>query len=382
MFKSIAKAALAALLIWALSAPMPAARAGDWEGSEMYVSRLEASVYAEPDVDSGVLAILRLAHPVTLLAFDDMAEWVKVEWDDGQTGYLQLDDLSAYLPSAFDDPLYAQSDGVRVYAQADSHSKVIARLKRDESVILRGYDSEDAWLAVEYNGRDGYVHKKYVDTAPWAEGVTMWCREYCVAVTSLPDMFDSIGQLCYGQPIQVLGEEDYPFEAGPFQQGCWRIRNRKGEVGYVIRSALTDTDPNTLNETRYAAVSGKLLFDAFGSGGSRKRMQVSKNAKVSLIAADPEGRYGRVKYNGKTYYCILPLLLESPCKGPCPLKVTAVADQVEIYEKPNLSARVVARVEKGATLRITGGKDDAVKVALPNGSGEGWVHYDPEIAIG
>ena len=205
----------------------------------------------------------------------------------------------------------------------------------------------------------------------FAEGLTLWCTEPCVSVMETPGSFDEVGRLCWAQPITVIGERD----------GWYEIRNKKGETGWVGVNCLTPEDPNTLNETRYTAVSGELLFDAFGPGMYRHRVKVDRNTPVTLIAVDDKGQYARVKYKDKYYYAIYPLLLESKDTEKYPV-VMVVNDPegTDLYAAPSLSAEIITHLDNQRFLWVIGGKDDALKVVTAtDGKYTGWVHYDYRI---
>ena len=202
-----------------------------------------------------------------------------------------------------------------------------------------------------------------------AEGVTMWCTEYSVSVCDAPGGFNDVGRLCWAQPIKVIGEQD----------GWYKIRNRKGETGFVGKECLTENDPNTLSETRYTAVSGELLFDAFGPGMYRHRVKVKRNTPVTVVAiVGKRDEYARVKYKGKYYYAIYPLLLEEKSDEKYPV-VMVVNDPegTDLYAAPSLSAKIVTHLDNQRFLWVVGGKDDALKVVTAtDGKYTGWVHYD------
>ena len=343
----MSKRLCAALLALMLSLLIPCALSESASAElprTLYVTSTVASVYRSPSGGARKLATLSFGESVCQVGAEG-ADWAILKNAKGQTGYCALNSLSKTEPVPLNAAMYAQLKKTPVYAKAETSAKVLGKLERNDAVTVTAFGPEGDWVRVERNGRYGYIRRKDLDDAPYSQGTKAWCvgDAVAIAVAVSPSAWESVGLLSHGQSVTLLGEVD----------GCYKVRNARGEIGYVsVPGAITTEDPNTLKEIAYTQISGHLLRNRFGQGA--KATFAPKNAEVTVLSVTLDGQYARILYRGKHYY--VPQVFLSSSKRLRGRPTALTTDAVDVTAQPKIGSKTVLRLEKGAKVQLIKGQ--------------------------
>ena len=166
-----------------------------------------------------------------------------------------------------------------------------------------------------------------------------------------------IGIVSHGQSYELLGI--YGNQA--------KLRNHKGEIGYVYAGFISDEDPNTLDLTLYAQVSGEILCTNSNARHKYKKYSMEKGEAIQAVAVTPNGGWYRVQRNGKYYYVLREFLAETPPPEEGRILVNTL-DSLTVYATSTISENVVTDLEKGEQVHLIGvGKSCGRKIRTADG---------------
>ena len=193
----------------------------------------------------------------------------------------------------------------------------------------------------------------------YAEGAKqVWIVSDGAVAVSAGDRHDTdIGIVSHGQSYELLGVYDNQA----------KLRNHKGEIGYVYAGFISEADPNTLDLTLYAQVSGEILCTNSNASHRYKKYTMEKGEAIRAVAVTPNGGWYRVVKDGKYYYVLSEFLAEAPPPEEGRRLVNALDDLI-VYKTSTISEHIVARLEKGEEVRLIGvGKSCGCKIRTRNG---------------
>ena len=173
------------------------------------------------------------------------------------------------------------------------------------------------------------------------------------AENALGDM----GIVSHGQSYELLGI--YGDQA--------KLRNHKGEIGYVRAEFISEEDPNTLDLTLYAQVSGEILCTNSNARHKYKKYSMEKGEAIQAVAITPSGGWYRVQRDGKYYYVISEFLDITPPPEEGRILVNTL-DNLTVYATSTISENVVTDLKKGEQVHLIGvGKSCGRKIRTADG---------------
>lgn len=190
------------------------------------------------------------------------------------------------------------------------------------------------------------------------EGKQVWIVSDGSVAVSAGDRHDTdMGIVSHGQCYELLGV--YGDQA--------KLRNRKGEIGYVYAGFISETDPNTLDMTLYAQVSGEILCSNSNASHMYKKHSMEKGEAIRAVAVTPGSGWYRVQRNGKYYYVLSEFLAETPPPEEGRVLVNTL-DDMTVYKTSTISENIVDTLEKGEQVRLIGvGKSCGCKIRTRDG---------------
>ena len=185
----------------------------------------------------------------------------------------------------------------------------------------------------------------------------VWDTATGVSSTADDDMISDIGIVSHGQSYELL-------------ETCGsmaKLRNHKGEIGYVPTQVISEEDPNTLDLTLYAQVSGEILCTNSNSRHMYKKYSMEKGEAIRAVAVTPSGSWYRVQRDGKYYYVLSEFLAETPPPEEGRILVNTL-DSLTVYATSAISENVVTDLEKGEQVHLIGvGKSCGRKIRTQDG---------------
>ena len=190
------------------------------------------------------------------------------------------------------------------------------------------------------------------------EGKTIWSVSDCaVAVSTAPKSMDGDQIVSHGQSYELLGV--YGDSA--------KIRNHKGEIGYVYTGVISEEDPNTLDITLYAQVSGEILCTNSIAQHRYKKYSMEKGEAIHAVAVTPDGGWYRVQRDDKFYYVLSEFLAETPPPEEGRILVNTL-DDMTVYKTSTISDKIVTHLDIGEQVRLIGvGKSCGCKIRTQDG---------------
>ena len=362
LFQAFRRMICTILCITLLIPLFPASAAALSKGT-VYVSDMTAKVYASKSTSSKKIATVSFGQKISCTSVS--GKWAKVKNSSGKTGYMQKSALTEKNPNTYKKTIYIQKNGLKVYANASTSSKVIGKLKRGSGYSAVAKSASGRWLRIKNGKYYGYVQAVFTDTSPYKKGTKVYMTESSIAVADAPGYSYTVGTLSLGQSCFLL-EKNSKYA---------KVRSSGGHIGYVNDpSVLSTKNPNTLSKTMYVQADNAPLYP-HGITINKSR-SVDKNTAVTALACHTAGNmeWYRVKYKNKYYY--IPGILLADSKVPSGGRTVYAymrkfaegqEETIPIYEKPSWSSKQVAKVLKDTKLTLVSCKGQGVRVRTPGG---------------
>lgn len=272
------------------------------EGYLTYVVDNTMKVYKYPNLLSKVMGTMSYGEDVRVLSWKD--DWLKVRNNKGQIGYCKFGSLSTANPNNLNSDAYVKEAGAYVFSKPGTGYKSIGTVTMGQHLNALAMTPDEKWVRVSNGKRIGYIQADKLSKTPTSVHDSLnrvWIISDSAAhIHSSSSMAsDSVGIVSHGQDYQLLSKAN--------GQVC--LRNSKGKTGWISEENVTTQNPNTLNETMYTQISGRVLFKNAVFSAKHAGPTVKKNQVVTVVSKAPSGWFYRVKYNGKYYY-VSPLVLD------------------------------------------------------------------------
>jgi len=328
------------------------------EGYLSYVVDSTMPVYKSPNLLSAVMGTMSYGESVHVLSWKN--GWLRVKNDKGQIGYCEFGKLSTGNPNNLNADAYVKEAGVRIFSKPDTTYKTIGTATMGQHLTALAVTPDGKWVRVSNGRRIGYIQADKLSKTPTALHGSLsrvWIiSDNATIIRSSSSMSSgSVGIVSHGQDYELISKKD--------GQVC--IRNNKGKIGWISEDNVSTRNPNTLNETMYIQVSGRLLFKNATFSTKYAGPSVKKNQAVTVVSQTPGGWFYRVKYNGKYYYAS-PLLLgkeKAPAYG---LVLKWKYDNESLYR----DGKTVYQPKKGEELLVLGtsANGELLKVKAKDGT--------------
>ena len=265
----------------------------------VYISANTLVAYSSPSTSSKSLGTMSYGESMLLLGVDD--GWAKIQNSSGAVGYCKFGGLTNVNPNNLNLTMYAQSNGVKLYAKPLTTATVRKTINQGDSVTVIAFTGDGAWARVNLgSGKYAYAQTKSIsETKPDGDdsGITdikkktVYISATTLAVYASPSTSSaSLGTMSFGESLSCTGVNS-----------TWaRVVNSSGALGYCKLSGLSDTNPNTYNVTLYAQSSGVKVYSK-ASTSSTVLTTLSLNAKVTGVAINADKSWIRLKNDSGSY---------------------------------------------------------------------------------
>ena len=265
----------------------------------VYISANTLVAYSSPSTSSKSLGTMSYGESMLLLGVDD--GWAKIQNSSGAVGYCKFGGLTNVNPNNLNLTMYAQSNGVKLYAKPLTTATVRKTINQGDSVTVIAVTGDGAWARVNLgSGKYAYAQTKSIsETKPDGDdsGITdikkktVYISATTLAVYASPSTSSaSLGTMSFGESLSCTGVNS-----------TWaRVVNSSGALGYCKLSGLSDTNPNTYNVTLYAQSSGVKVYSK-ASTSSTVLTTLSLNAKVTGVAINADKSWIRLKNDSGSY---------------------------------------------------------------------------------
>ena len=265
----------------------------------VYISANTLVAYSSPSTSSKSLGTMSYGESMLLLGVDD--GWAKIQNSSGAVGYCKFGGLTNVNPNNLNLTMYAQSNGVKLYAKPLTTATVSRTINQGDSVTVIAVTGDGVWARVNLgSGKYAYVQTKSIsETRPDGDdsGITditkktVYITATTLAVYASPSTSSaSLGTMSFGESLSCTGVNS-----------TWaRVVNSSGALGYCKLSGLSDTNPNTYNVTLYAQSSGVKVYSK-ASTSSTVLTTLSLNAKVNGVAINEDKSWIRLKNDSGSY---------------------------------------------------------------------------------
>ena len=265
----------------------------------VYISANTLVAYSSPSTSSKSLGTMSYGESMLLLGVDD--GWAKIQNSSGAVGYCKYGGLTNVNPNNLNLTMYAQSNGVKLYAKPLTTATVRKTINQGDSVTVIAFTGDGSWARVNLgSGKYAYAQTKSIsETKPDGDdsGITdikkktVYISATTLAVYASPSTSSaSLGTMSFGESLSCTGVNS-----------TWaRVMNSSGALGYCKLSGLSDTNPNTYNVTLYAQSSGVKVYSK-ASTSSTVLTTLSLNAKVTGVAINADKSWIRLKNDSGSY---------------------------------------------------------------------------------
>ena len=265
----------------------------------VYISANTLVAYSSPSTSSKSLGTMSYGESMLLLGVDD--GWAKIQNSSGAVGYCKFGGLTNVNPNNLNLTMYAQSNGVKLYAKPLTTATVRKTINQGDSVTVIAVTGDGAWARVNLgSGKYAYAQTKSIsETKPDGDdsGITdikkktVYISATTLAVYASPSTSSaSLGTMSFGESLSCTGVNS-----------TWaRVVNSSGALGYCKLSGLSDTNPNTYNVALYAQSSGVKVYSK-ASTSSTVLTTLSQNAKVTGVAINADKSWIRLKNDSGSY---------------------------------------------------------------------------------
>lgn len=130
----------------------------------VYIASTTLPCYAENNTTSRILGTMSFGEMYTCTGSGE--GWARIVNENGTVGFCKEEGLSATNPNTYNITLYAQANGVKVYAKPSTSASVLTSLALNTKVSGVCQSADKAWIRIK-NGSDyGYVQAQYLATTP------------------------------------------------------------------------------------------------------------------------------------------------------------------------------------------------------------------------
>ena len=265
----------------------------------VYISANTLVAYSSPSTSSKSLGTMSYGESMLLLGVDD--GWAKIQNSSGAVGYCKYGGLTNVNPNNLNLTMYAQSNGVKLYAKPLTTATVRKTINQGDSVTVIAFTGDGAWARVNLgSGKYAYAQTKSIsETKPDGDdsGITdikkktVYISATTLAVYASPSTSSaSLGTMSFGESLSCTGVNS-----------TWaRVMNSSGALGYCKLSGLSDTNPNSYSVTLYAQSSGVKVYSK-ASTSSTVLTTLSLNTKVTGVAINADKSWIRLKNDSGSY---------------------------------------------------------------------------------
>ena len=350
----------ALLLVCILAGVIPAELSALAASQTVYVTANTLPVYKTYSTSSKVLGTMSYGESMTLLATN--SSWAYVKNSSGSTGYCKLSGIGSSNPNKYDEKIYINSSGVKVYKRPDTSSSVMMTLSKNASYTAVAKTPDGEWARLKNGSAYGYVQMKYISTSKVSdeepiepsEPETVTGTVYIAANTlnaykSASSSSKLLGVMSYGESMTLLATS-----------GDWaQIKNPSGAVGYCKLSGLTTTNPNTLNARVYVSSASAKVYSKPTTSAS-VLTTAKQNASFTCVAVTTDSAWARVK-SGSSYGYIQTSNLSTSETGPdepdepeMPLNATVYvgSNTLPVYASASTSAKLLGTMSYGESMTL------------------------------
>ena len=340
-------------LMLALTLCIPAATASA-QGRIGYVVETALPVYAGPHQAARVLGYMAYGEALWVRAWKN--GWAQVLNRSGNMGYCLLSGLSGDDPNTFNINAYVKSGGATVYAKPSTDYSVRIRVPAGACFKAVSMTRDGKWVRLKNGSLYGYALASELSTKPTT--CTIWIvSDGAVAVMADSNAWGAtVGTVSHGQSYELLA----------IQGDRAQIRNASGKTGWVPKSVISYTDPNDMDFTAYAQVSGKLLWPNSILSGSA--VSVKAGTPVQVVSLSEDGSWYHVKYNGKYYYA-LGYLFNNKAAPEGGRILYCGTDSCEVHAEPSFTSKNLATLTLGEAVQLIGVSDGGGALRIRTKSG-------------
>lgn len=325
-----------------------------------YVYAYSTKVYDMPTKESDVREIVPYAKEIIVL--EEKLGWAKVLTINDRVGFCYAQQLTDTNPNNLHKTVYSQQKDVQVYLRPSVDAPLIDYLLRNEKAVLVSMTPMGDWMRLKRGKYYGYVQRQRMDYEKYKKGERAWIAWNSAKVYYDAELDSVMGTLYFGQRVWLV--DDTGERA--------KIRSSEGLIAYCDRDALTNKDPNGLDQVVYTQVSGNYLFTSSTDMSGRRNVEL--NAEMTLVAVDKNNFWARVLYNGEYYYA--PYVYLSHEKRIGDYKQVRTNQAAVIREGTKNSSDVVTVVPAGTNLWLVGATDNRAKVTTsPDANGQRYTGY-------
>ena len=325
-----------------------------------YVYAYSIKVYDMPTKESDVREVVPYAKEIIVL--EEKLGWAKVLTINDRVGFCNARQLVDTNPNNLHTTVYSQQKEVQVYLRPSVDAPLIDYLDRNQSVVLVAMTPMGDWMRLKKGKYYGYVQRQRMDYARYKKGTRAWIAAESAKVYYDPELDSTMGTLYFGQKVWLVDD------TGPRA----KIRSPQGLIGYCDLEAITDKDPNGLDQIVYTQVSGNYLFTSSTDVSGRRNVQA--NEEMTLVAVDNNNFWARVRYKGDYYYA--PYVYLSSEKRLGDYKRVRTTQAAVLHEGTKRASGVVAALPAGTDLWLIGATDNRAKVTTsPDANGKRYTGY-------
>ncbi|MDO4174257.1 MAG: SH3 domain-containing protein [Eubacteriales bacterium] len=302
----------------------------------MCVSALAADVTANtavnmrsgPDNSASVVCVLPKNASAEKLG--NSGNWIKVKYK-GKTGYV----YKKYLKDAEATTVYVTASSLNVREKPNTSAKTIGTLKKNTAVEVKS--SQGDWYQITYNGKTGYISKKYTTTTKPATAQTT-TTIYTTAdlnVRAKPDKSGKqLGWLKKGTAVETYGKTN----------GWYQIKY-KGQTAYISGKYVTTTKPTTAQTTTTIYTTADLNVRAKPDKSGKQLGWLKKGTAVETYGKT-NGWY-QIKYKGQTAYISGKYVTTTkPTTAQTTTTIYTTAD-LNVRAKPDKNSKKIGWLKKG-----------------------------------
>lgn len=307
-----------------------------------------------------------LPKDATLTVLDDSTDWVKVEYN-GKTGYV----YKSYLKTETVKTGIVEigNGSLNIRQKPSTQSKVLGKLHTGDKIKIEGETSN--WYKINYEGKTGYVSKKYVKVSSTEIGEVEQCDEKagqatiaCNVRTGPSTSYSKMGTIVKGQIFSIKGK----------CSNGWYLIDFGSKEGYISPKYLELFEKSDSNEDEigYAKIDAKSYNTInIRSGQSTKLAildKISNGEQVQLVKdPNPVKGWTKVRYNNlngyvSTKYLIIKFISVEPDEE---IKVEKYKGVFKTYTDCNIRTGPSTSYQKMGT--IAKGQDFYVKGKCSNG---------------
>ena len=325
-----------------------------------YVYAYSTKVYDMPTKESDVREIVPFAKEIIVL--EEKLGWAKVLTINDRVGFCNAKQLVNTNPNNLHTPVYSQQKDVPVYLRPSVDAPLIDYLMRNQKVELISMTPMGDWMRLKKGKYYGYVQRQRMDYERYKKGTRAWIGCESAKVYYDPELDSVLGTLYFGQKLWLVDKTGTRA----------KIRSPRGLIGYCDLEAITDKDPNGLDQIVYTQVSGNYLFTSSTDISGRRNVEV--NAEMTLVAVDKNNFWARVLYNGDYYYAPYVYLGHEKRLGD--YKRVRTSQAAVLREGTKRSSAVVTALPAGTDLWLIGATDNRAKVTTsPDANGKRYTGY-------